>query len=374
MDTPTLQTLLQTHLSDILATGKLPLYQIKALEKFGSCRTAKLGGHTQYCENGHTSVWYNSCKHRSCPQCQNLAKAQWLENLQRILLDCPHHHVIFTLPSEFNDLWRYNRELMAGLLFKAAQETLHQFSKDPKFLGAVPGIISALHTWGRNLVLHPHLHVLISHGGLNADGDWVDPKKKILFPQKPVMMVFRGKFLSALKKKLSKEEVSLPSGRRLNHIQTLLNKLGRSEWVVHFCNRYVHGQGVAKYLAKYVKGGAFNNQQIKNIDGGRVKFLYKSHQTKKYEWLNLSASEFVARVVMHILPPGKCGVRYSGLYSSSARPKLGVARKALGQNELTEKVTIKWEDYLDELGHKPVCSQCQGVIIRVEEINYLKCA
>lgn len=369
MDKPTVQKILIQNKDELFKTLKLPLFQIKALEKMSVCRTAKLGAHAEYCENGHLDgLWYNSCRKRSCPQCQNLAKTQWLENTQRLLLDCPHHHVIFTIPHEFNDLWRRNRALMAEVLFQAAQQTLKTFAADPKYLGATPGILSALHTWGRNLILHPHLHVLISHGGLDTHGQWQEPKKEKLFPQKPVMMMFRGKFRSLVRKYLEAGDLVLPEGCQANQLKSLLNKLGRKAWTVHFCNQYVHGKGVAKYLARYVKGGAFNNQQIKRVEGDRVRFLYKSHQTGRYEWLNLSVSQFVQRVAEHIPPPGKLVVRYGGLYSTSCRERLNLARDCLGQEPVPAKTQIHWQVYLKGLGYERVCRHCQGALVRRETI------
>lgn len=369
MDKPTLQKMLSKHKDELFQEINLPLFQIKALKKLAVCRTAQLGGHAEYCENGHLDgIWYNSCRHRSCPQCQNLAKAQWLENTQRILLDCPHHHVIFTIPHELNALWRHNRAQMADLLFQAVQDTLKAFADDPKYLGAKPGVLSALHTWGRNLALHPHLHVLISHGGLDAQGEWVTPKKDRLFPQKPVMMKFRGKLLSLIRTAMDTESWVLPEGKRINQIRSLLNALGRKEWAVHFCNQYVHGKGVAKYLARYVKGGVFNNEQIKAHDNGQVRFLYKSHQTQRYEWLRLTTAEFVRRVAEHVLPPRKCGVRYSGLYSPGCREKLNQARQRLGQEPLPEKVQLHWEVWLERLGHERLCRHCQAKLISRQAI------
>jgi Putative transposase/Transposase zinc-binding domain len=370
MDKPTLQKILDEHKAEVFKTLSFPCFQRKALEKLSVCRTARLGGHVEYCENGHVSgVWYNSCRQRSCPQCQNLAKAQWLDTIQERLLNCPHHHVIFTLPHELNNLWRHNRALMADLLFQSALKTLKTFSQNPNYLGAQAGMLAALHTWGRNLSLHPHLHVLISHGGLAANGAWVEPKKAILFPQKPVMQVFRGKFCAAIQAALKQGALQLPADARENTLLSLLNKLGRSPWVVHFCNQYVHGKGVAKYLARYVKGGAFNNQQIKQVQNGQMRFLYKSHKTHNYEHLNLSVNNFLLRVADHIPPKGKSTVRYAGLYSPSCREKLNTARAKLKQEPVPEAKKLDWQVWLQELGCVRCCSVCNGSLVKREAVR-----
>lgn len=298
-----------------------------------------------------------------------MAKEEWLRNTQKILLDCPHHHVIFTLPEELNVTWRFNRELMTNLLFQAVRDTLKEFSKDPKYLAATPGTLMVLHTWGRNLSLHPHIHCLISHGGINAEGEWVEPKKKTLFPQKPVMLVYRGKFRALLRNALEQGEVRLPASITGQHLKNLLNKLGRKDWVVHFCERYEHASGVAKYLARYVKGGPFSNSQLSITKENIVRFRYQSHQTKKEETLSLPVDEFVIRMVQHVLTPGKPNVRYGGLYTSALRRRLNTARGSLGQKAVTERELLEWQDYLGGLDKLPSCKECGLPLSRSDEVS-----
>jgi len=284
MSKHSIQEILIKHGKRIMKDMGLPILYLKVLDKLVACRTAVLGGHAQYCENGHLNgIWYNSCKHRFCPQCRAMPTEEWLKNTKNILLDRPHHHIIFTLPSEFHDLWRYNQSLMTGFLFRAAQETLQKFAKDPKYLNATMGILCALHTWGRSLSLHPHIHALVSHGGINSKGEWVEPKKRSLFPQKPVMMVFRGKFIAKVRQAIKNGELKLPPDYRESKTLNLLNKLGRQDWVVHFCKRYDYAEGVATYLARYVKSGPLKNHQIIAVTDQQVTFKYSSHRTQKTE-------------------------------------------------------------------------------------------
>ena len=169
------------------------------------CRTAALGGHCVYCEEGHLNgVWYNSCKHRSCPQCSALKSAQWQQKAESLLLKCQHHHWVFTLPHDLHPLWNFNRALCQRLFFISVRETLQKLIKDERYLAAIPGFILALHTWARNQVFHPHIHCVISHGGLDNAGVWQTPKRKCFLPAKVIMSIFRGKYLSGLKKALGK--------------------------------------------------------------------------------------------------------------------------------------------------------------------------
>lgn len=370
MERLSVQGLIQGNVTAFLSQTSLPLFHHKAIESLATCRTAALGGHTQYCENGHLNgVWYNSCKHRACPQCRNLAKEEWIQNTQRLLLDCPHHHVVFTLPSELNSLWQFNRERLMDRLFQAVKDTLKTFSDDPRYLDATPGIISTLHTWGRNLCLHPHLHVLISHGGLNKQGDWVQPRKQHLFPQKPVMMVYRGKLLEALKQDLQKQRLHLPDDMTPSRAQSMLNFLGRKSWVVHFSERYDHARGVANYLGRYVKGGPLRNNQLRRVSNNRVRFQYKSHKTRRVESMELSLHGFILRLLQHVPIPSKPSVRYGGLYVSSNRSRLNVARAQLGQIAVPSRIDLPWDTFMTSKGAQPVCEHCGSPLQHRDKVN-----
>jgi len=298
-----------------------------------------------------------------------MATEEWLKNTQKVLLDCPHHHVIFTLPEEMNVLWRFNQSVMTDLLFKAVQQTLQQFGQDSRYLNAMPGVLSALHTWGRNLSLHPHLHVLISHGGIGKHGQWVEPRKKILYPRRPVMMVYRGIMRKLVSEALGKEDWVNPPNMTEQLIRNTLNKIGHKEWVVHFCERYDHADGVAKYLSRYVKSGPFKNQQLVNVTQTSVSFKYSSHQTKRIETLTLSVDEFIKRLLQHVPLPKKPTVRYSGLYNSATRKKLNVARKELGQKEVSQREMLDWQAYLEERGSMPTCKECGEKLIKEKSLQ-----
>src|SRR6266702_2469524 len=213
------------------------------------CRTAALGGHVQACPDGHVSrVWYNSCRHRSCPQCAYLQTERWLALQQARLLACDHYHVIFTLPHDRNPLWLANVSAMTSLLFQAVRETLFDLLADPKYLGAQPGMIAALHTWSQTLVLHPHIHCLVTGGGLTPDGHWVAVRHGFLLPARVVMAVFRGKLLDALRTAWHAGDLQLPETLRPQAFLNLLNRLGhpqKTRWNVWIMERYAHGHGVA---------------------------------------------------------------------------------------------------------------------------------
>ena len=353
---PTLATVLDQHLDAFLTHRKIPLYQLKALESYRRCRTAALGSHSQYCENGHLmGVWYSSCRRRGCAQCQGLANARWLAAQKARLLSVTHHHWIFTLPHELLPLWRYNRSVLQDLLFKAVAEVLKTLSADPRYLDAQPGFLLTLHTWGRNLSLHPHIHCLISHGGLNPSGQWVEPRKTSLFPARVMMQLFRGKFLASL---VESDDLVLPVDLSQARLRTLINKLGRTDWVVHCCKPYRHGRGVVAYLSRYVKAGPLTNRQVRHVDASGILFRYRDHRTLKQATQRLSGTDFILRLCDHIPQRAKPTVRYYGLYHACRRRALNTARQKLGQPNVRIGIPVTWQTYLERRDQVPTCMQC----------------
>ena len=356
--TPTLSNLLNCHLDAFLAGHRVPFYQLKALESYRACRTAALGSHSQYCENGHLmGVWYSSCKRRGCSQCQGLSNARWLAAQKERLLSVTHHHWIFTLPHELLPLWRYNRALLQDLLFKAVADVLSTLSRDRRYLNAQPGSLLSLHTWGRNLSLHPHIHCLISHGGVDKAGRWVEPRKSSLFPARVMMQLFRGKFLAALREA---EDLVLPRDTSAPQLRSMINKLGRTDWVVHCCKPYRHGRGVVGYLARYVRSGPINNRQLKQVNTDSVTFQYQNHRTSKQTGLRLKPTEFILRLCDHVPQRGKPTIRYYGLYHGCRRQALDDARAELGQRSIKTIEPITWQIYLQRLNRVPECKLCGG--------------
>lgn len=369
MSKAALQQILQDFLADDSRQKKLPLPYLKVIDKLVTCRTAALGGHAQYCENHHLcGVWYNSCKHRFCPQCRGMATEEWLQNTKNILLDCPHHHIVFTVPSQVDLLWRYNKAVITDILFKAAHQTLLQFAKDPKYLNAMPGIMGALHTWGRSVISHLHTHFIVSHGGINKQGEWVTPKKECLFPQKPLMMVYRGKFLALIRQAMQQSHWCFPPKLNKTRLNNLLNQLGRDNWVVHCCERYDYATGVVKYLSRYVKSGPIKLSQVSRTGKNKVRFRYFCHQSKHHQVLTLDTDVFVRRLIQHIPLKGKPTVRYCGLYNSAARAKLNKAREALGQAAVSVRVKLQWQIFLADKGREVCCEICGAPVTRLMDI------
>lgn len=360
----TLRGIFQEHFEAYTRRHRVPAYVHRAAYWIARCRTSELGGHVRRCPEGHVErAFYNSCHQRFCPQCQALEVERWLARQRARLLACAHHHLIFTLPHELNALWCYNRAAMAQLLFGAVRAVLHELLADPRYLGATPAYLAALHTWGRSLSLHPHLHVLAADGGLSAEGAWVAPRRSHFLPARVLMLLFRGKLLAALREALERRGLRIPADTSAGRLRSLLNRLGRKKWNVHLRTRYAHGAGVAAYLARYLRGGPLKNTQLLPAADGGVRFRYSPHRDEADGGaeplvMALDPEAFLARYLQHVPPPRLQGVRGYGLYGPRAGAALDRARAALGQPAVEEPKPLRVEDFLARFRHAPEPARC----------------
>lgn len=341
---PTVQTIFTQGFSAYASKHKLPSYIHHAAWSIINCRTASLGGHIQACPQGHfVKNHYNSCRHRVCPTCAYIQVQKWLEKQNERLLPCDHYHVIFTIAHELNTLWRYNTPLLTKILFQSARDTIIELLKVPKYLGAKPGIIAALHTWTKKLQLHPHIHCLVTGGGIQQ-GKWIPLQYNYLFPFATASELFKGKMLGELKRAYDQKRLTLPPQTSNQDFHTLLNQLWQKKWNVKVCEKYTHGKGVITYLARYLKGGPIANSRIVKIGRDFVTFHVGRKQQRL---LTLPIQEFISRFIQHIPQPSTTYICSYGLYTSSNQNELAISRAALSSN-ITNQHTIptNWQDIL----------------------------
>jgi hypothetical protein len=378
----TLQTIFQDALPAYEQTHPLPAHVRKAARAIMQCRTAALGGHIQACPDGHvTRVWYNSCRHRSCPQCTYLQTEGWLTLQQARLLAWDHYHVIFTLPHELNPLWLANVPVMSALLFQTVRDTLTTLLADPQYLGAQPGIIAALHTWSQTLGLHPHLHGLVTGGGRTPAGTWVAVRNGFLLPMRVVMAVFRGKMVDAIRQTFTRGALVLPEPMRPQQFVNLLNRLGhptKTRWNVRIMERSRHGAGVVTYLARYLRGGPIKNARLVAWDRDAVTFTYRAPGAESAAGATLRqrmtwpVADFLQRWRLHVPGPHTRVVRAYGLYHHAHTEALVHCRAALGQPPVEPPPALDWQTVCAPRGDAhpeqcPTCGQllvCTGVIPR----------
>ncbi len=360
----TLRGIFQQHFEAYAERHRVPLYVHRAAYWISRCRTADLGGHVRRCPAGHVErAFYNSCHQRGCPQCQAMATEIWLERQRARLLACEHHHLIFTISHELNVLWCWNRAPMAKLLFDAVRAVLTELLADPRYLGAKPAFISALHTWGRSLSLHPHVHVLAADGGLDENGAWVRPRRSHFLPTRVLMLLFRGKLLAMLREATECGKLRLPPDLSRERAFSLLNRLGRKKWNVHIRARYGHGEGVVAYLARYLKGGPLKNTQLVTADASCVRFRYTPHRDEddggsEPMLMTLNPEAFLDRYLAHIAPPRLQLVRGYGLYSQRQGAALDVARAALGQAPVEQPEALSASQFLKRFPQVPEAARC----------------
>jgi len=327
-------------------THKLPLNQLRTLRAIEICRTKELGGHVDECEAcGHIRISYNSCRNRHCPKCQFLKKEKWLEARGKELLPVPYFHVVFTIPDTLNPLALRNQEVVYNLLFKAASETLTALIRTR--LGAQAGFICVLHTWGQNLMDHPHVHCIVTGGGLSPHG-WISSKRKFFLPVKVMSRLFKGKFLSFLKTALD----------------TDIDRLYAKEWVV-YCKPPFNGpESVVTYLGRYTHRVAITNRRIIGMEEGKVSLFFKDYSDgNKKKIMTLDATEFIRRFLLHVLPDKFVKIRYFGFLANRNRKAcLDKCRRLLGVKPCSERIPETWQETLLRITGVDItlCLLCQG--------------
>jgi hypothetical protein len=289
-------------------SASMPVSHQRALLDIQRCRTEAMGGHVYQCDDcGQRLYVYHGCRNRHCPACHREQTSKWLDQRTSELLPCDYFHVTVTLPQTLRAVFRSNQRALYSLLMRTANDALIQLADDPKHLGARVGILAVLHTWASNLTYHPHVHLLVTGGGVDPQGQWVPCKNKYLVPVKALSKLIRGKLAGRLKK-------NYPA-----LYQQVDSATWTKDWVVHSLH---YGQGpmaVLNYLGRYVFRIAITNHRILSMDDTHVTFKYKDRQTGKWKTQKLQGCEFIRRYLQHVLPKGFHKVRYYGLWHPSHR-------------------------------------------------------
>jgi len=320
--------IIQNHLTSFTQKHEPLKHHLRVLNAIGKCRTAALGGHVDKCNNetcNYIHVSYNSCRNRHCPKCQTTNKEKWIEARMQDLLPTSYFHVVFTIPHELNTYCMHYPKELYNILFAASKQTIETFSNDPKHLGAQMGMVSVLHTWGQNLSLHPHVHMIVPGGGITQAGFWKNTKSKgkYLFPAKAMSIVYKNKFMEMLKQFLVNNNLT---------IEVLLRKyLYNLNWVVYAKQPFAGPAQVVEYLGRYTHKVAISNNRIKEVANGKVLFSYKDYADHgKQKLMSLDAEEFLRRFCLHILPPKFMKIRHYGILASRVKPKLRMHQLQMG--------------------------------------------
>ncbi len=314
------QSYLTKYSASILPSHK------KAIRDISLCRTPAMGGSIYICKTCNEYHYnYHSCGNRNCNTCQNDKAEEWLEKNINLLLPVSYFMVTFTLPEDLRLQARRNQKLFYNLLFKCSAQCIAEFASNPKHIGAIPGYLGILHTWSRTLAYHPHIHYIVTGGGL-ARGKvlWCNSKHKFLFPVKAVSAVFKSKFRDGLKKLNPQIYSQIPP-------DTWTRK-----WVVN-CIHVGSGLSAMKYLAQYVFRVAISNSRIIKLEDGFVTFKYQVSKTKQWKVIRLITEEFMRRFLQHVLPRSFVKVRYYGLFATTNRILLKSAKELFGCTMIKKK-------------------------------------
>ncbi|HEX3008399.1 MAG TPA: IS91 family transposase [Bacteroidales bacterium] len=347
------------------------------------CRSQAMGSHFERCDHcNYLGKAFNSCRNRHCPTCQQKDKLLWLNKRMQELLPIGYYHLVFTTPHELNPLCFRNKKVMYDILFKAASQTVLELARDTKHMGADTGLITVLHTWGQNMMEHPHLHCIMPTGGLSFDKQhWVYPSKKNKFfvHVKAISRLFRGKYLDLLQIAFDNNELCFNSplsplaGK--TKFTAFCSTLYVKEWVVNIQAPLGKPEKVLEYLSRYVFRVAMTDRRIIEVNQGKVHFHWKNYRTGLYSKMKLDIDEFIRRYLLHVLPTGFFKVRYYGIFSSRYRKQnIQNARELLIQDtqllheqalEDGRQVWIKqdnvWKEILTKIQNhkKPNCPLCQ---------------
>jgi hypothetical protein len=361
----------------------LTVDQAKVLSRLATCRTARRGGHVDSCDTcGFARVSYNSCRDRHCPKCQARKRADWLETRMDRLLPVPYFHVVFTIPDIFNPLILHNQRRLYDLLFHTASATLLTLAADPQRLGAQVGITTLLHTWGQNLLFHPHLHCVVTGGGLSLDGQrWISGKPHFFLPVRVLGKLFRGKFLAGLKDAyhagLLRLEGSVATLTDSRAFQNLLDAGYARNWNIYAKAPFGGVEQVFRYLGRYSHRVAISNHRLRDVTDTHVQFQWKDYaRGNQVREMRLHVDEFIRRFLLHVLPKGFVRIRHYGLLASiNVAGKLEQCRRLLEADcqPRPNRPTKTWiERVVEWTGREPMrCPRCQGPLTRRELSNPL---
>lgn len=356
--------IVRQHRAELEAEHGLSATERRVLTAIERCRTAVLGGHLEVCRScGHEQPAYNSCRNRHCPKCQCLAQERWIAARAERLLPVRHFHVVFTVPSELREPFRRAPRALYEALFRSASETLLELGQSR--IGGTLGVTMVLHTWTRDLRFHPHVHAIVTAGGMDSSGSW-RPTKDYLFPVAVMGELLRGKMLDQLRR-LQRNGLIMSPGEleEPEAFERLMARVAKARWVVYAKRPFRRIEHVLGYLGRYTHRVAISNGRLVNVTASTVTFRTKEGKTH-----SVTPVEFLRRFIQHVLPDGFKKIRHYGLYASSADGTLAMARARLGSgvrlSPTTPSPAPTWQQLLRELTGRDVdrCLRCGGAIER----------
>ena len=352
--------------------NRIRFQQLKVMHAIERCRTAALGGHIDTCTQcgGDWGISYNSCRNRHCPKCQTQARQRWIAAREKELLATRYFHVVFTLPHQLHTLILQNEAELYDLLFRTVAETLQEVARDRKHLGAEIGFFGILHTWGQNMLFHPHIHCVIPAGGLALDhAQWIHPLYPFFLPVKVLGKVFRGKFIDGLRKAFRRECLRFTG--QIQHMTVpkafaaFLRIAFRQDWVVYAKPAFGGPEQVLRYLGRYTHRVAISNHRLLSFDGDNVTFRWRDYaHGNKQKTMTVSADEFIRRFLLHVLPKGFVRIRHFGFMANAQRStSLELCHRLLGM------APVPSPEEIPSTNSARLCPICHAPMIVIERLT-----
>ncbi len=348
-----IQDIFQQYGDEYTKKHNLSKEQWKVFNAIRNCGTKNLGYHICTCEEcGEEYFGYNSCRNRHCPMCQNYARENWIQKESSYILDSKYFHIITTVPYELNEIFLNNPKICYNILFKATSESILTLADDPKWLGAKVGITSILHTWGQTMEFHPHIHSIVTGGGLK-NNHWVSCDKDYLFKVQVLGSLFKGKFLSFLKHEFN----NLVLKAELKDMKTFnkfLEPLYNKTWITYIEPPKGKAENVVEYVGRYSFRVAISNDRIKNIENGNITFEYKDYKdNSKIKEMTITAEEFIRRFLLHVLPKHFTKIKHYGLLSNrNKKSNIKFCRLLISR--------ILSNEFISNISRKPLEFKCEN--------------
>lgn len=359
----TIQDIFNIYGDEYIKSHKLSKEQWKVFNAIRNCGTKELGYHICTCQEcGEKYFGYNSCRNRHCPMCQNYAREKWIQKESSYLLDSKYFHIITTVPYELNEIFLFNPKICYNILFKATSEAILEIASDPKWLGAKVGITSILHTWGQTLEFHPHIHSIVTGGGLK-NNQWLSCDKDYIFKVQVLGSLFRGKFLYYLKHNFNNLNTKF---KNLKSFNKFLEPLYNKTWITYIEPPKGKAENVVEYVGRYSFRVAISNERIKNVDNGKVTFEYKDYKdNSKIKEMTITAEEFIRRFLLHVLPDNFTKIKHYGILCNRNKKNNIRFCKLL----ISKILTNEFVSTISRKFHKFKCEKC-GSIKFTYSFNY----
>lgn len=372
----TIQQVFKTFGSSYINKNTMSQEQKQVYNAIINCKTKELGGHIYACNKCGEKIYsYNSCKNRHCPNCQDFKKEEWIAKNTQEILNVPYFHIVLAIPKELHKIFYHNKRICYNLILKCAKEAVIEIAQDKKYLKAMPGIIAMLHTWTQVAAYFPHVHMIVTGGGIGENGTWLKAKKEFFLPLSSIEKKFRYLLLDSLKKANLQFYNDIEFLNQCGAIEEYLKPLYQKKWISYCKKPFKTVESVYNYLAKYVYKVCMSNERIIKINKKTVIFSYKDSNNRAInKQMKLNGEEFIRRFLLHVLPKNFMKIRYYGIYAGKNKTKRLKKLRIITKTQINKEKLLSKIELLNKINGFNVekCPKCQGKLILIKTIEKKK--